>query len=83
MRLEAVERMETRIFCDDKPVLHTDSVHDPESTVNEAHEGLVLVDGDEDEVDSRRDRANVMARINAIVGETYEGRDLEIIRACL
>lgn len=80
--VNAVKRMEPRVFANDVAVAHTDVVsEDEDQTVTSA--GIIAVEGGQAAAEVAMDQREMMSRIHSIVKANFEDRDLEIVQARL
>ena len=80
--VNAVKRMEPRVFANDVAVAHTDVVsEDEDQTVTST--GIIAVEGGQAAAEVAMDQREMMSRIHSIVKANFEDRDLEIVQARL
>lgn len=82
VKVEAVKRMEPRIFANDAFVSPTDSIDDEDGGISLGNAGIVI-QGEQSSVNERIDGIRIMDSIRTIIARSYSGRDLEVIEARL
>lgn len=82
VKIEAIKRMEPRIFANDAHVSPTDSIDDEDGAVSLGKNGIVI-QGEQGNVEGAIDGNRIMTAIKVIIARSYQGRDLEIIEARL
>lgn len=82
VKVEAVKRMEPRIFANDSFVSPTDSIDDEDGGISLGNAGIVI-QGEQSSVNQNIDGIRVMNSIRTIIARSYSGRDLEVIEARL
>lgn len=82
VKVEAIKRMEPRIFPADVGVAPTDSMDDEDGGISLSKSGIVI-EGEQANVEGSIDGARVMHCIRTIIKRSYSGRDLEVIEARL
>lgn len=82
VKIEAVKRMEPRVFANDAYVSPTDSIDDDEGGISLGNAGIVI-QGEQSNVEGEIDGGRVMDSVRTAIARSYSGRDLEIIEARL
>jgi RNA polymerase sigma-32 factor len=83
VKIEAIKRMEPRIFANDAYVSPTDSYSDDEDGGASSSQSGMVIQGEQSTVEHEIDGARVMSSIRTIIARSYSGRDLEVIDARL
>lgn len=82
--IEAVKRMEARVFANDVSVAPTDVLpEDDEGPSRSSGTGVIAVRGEQEDVERSIDATILFARIDEIARENFSDRDLDIVRARL
>lgn len=81
VRVEAIRRMEPRIYSADVTVNPTDQA--PNEDEPGVFGSILAVEGGQRAAEARMDQQDIMRRILAIIEESYDDRDLDIVKARL
>ncbi len=79
VKIEAIKRMEPRIFKADVAVPMTDYVSEDRDENKHYMSGAIAIEGEQRLVDRDMDQKRMMTRIQSIVTEHFDDRDLEIV----
>jgi RNA polymerase sigma factor (sigma-70 family) len=79
VKVEAIKRMEPRIFKSDVAVPMTDYVSDDRDEGQNYMSGAIAIQGEQHLVDRDMDQKSMMTRIHTIVADHFNDRDLEIV----
>ncbi|WP_341212912.1 hypothetical protein [uncultured Limimaricola sp.] len=83
VKLDAVKRMEPRIFVNDLAISHTATFPGEAADRAVANSGTFATEGGQSAVEANLDQREIMSRIASVVRANYKDRDLEIVQARL